>query len=89
MIVFPVSFLMHTLRGKAFENEEQSKVTLYNNLYRCSERTAVGASSSGRAFAISLSKQSVLVQKGSLRNEGNFSAVGSTASVRLLPDQTC
>ena len=29
----------------------------------------------------------VLVQKGSVRNECNFSAVGSTTSVRVLPDQ--
>jgi len=28
--------------------------------------------------------RSVLVQKGSVRNEGNFSAVGSTASVRCF-----
>ena len=29
----------------------------------------------------------VLVQKGSVGNEGNFGAVGSTASVRVLPVQ--
>ena len=28
--------------------------------------------------------RSVLVQKGSARNEGNFSSVGSTASVRVF-----
>ena len=57
MRVFPLSFLKHTLRGKAFEVENRSKVTSHSNLYRCTDRTAVGASSSGRASAISLSKQ--------------------------------
>jgi len=57
MRVFPLSCLKHNLRSKAFEDEEQSKVTPHSNLYRCTKQTTGGASSSGRASGISLSKQ--------------------------------
>jgi hypothetical protein len=55
--VFTVSCLRHTLRGKAFDDAERSKVTPHSNLYRCTKRTTGGASSSGRSSEISLSKQ--------------------------------
>ena len=54
--VFPVSCLKHTLRGKAFEDEERSKVRPHSNLYRCTKRPAGFAFSSGRASGINLSK---------------------------------
>jgi len=57
MRVSTVSCLKHTVRGKAFEDEERSKVPPHSNLYRCTKRTAGGASSRGSASGISLSKQ--------------------------------
>jgi len=44
------------VRGKAFEDEERSKVPPHSNLYRCTKRTAGGASGSGRASGISVYK---------------------------------
>ena len=55
--IFSVSCLKHNLRCKAFEDEERSKVTPHSNLYRCTKQTTGGASSSGRASGIRLSKQ--------------------------------
>ena len=88
MPVFTVSCLKHTVRGKAFEDEERSKVPPHSNLYRCTKRTTGGASSSVSASGIAYPSTSVLVQKMSVRNEGNFSAYGSKTSVRLVPDQS-
>jgi len=56
MPVFTVSCLKHTVGGKAFEDEERSKVPPHSNLYCCTKRTAGGASGSGSAPGISLSK---------------------------------
>jgi len=56
MLFFYVSCGKKSLRGKAIGDEERSKVTPHSNLYRCTKRTTGGASSSGRASGISLSK---------------------------------
>ena len=49
------------MRGKAFEDEERSKVPPHSNLYRCTKRTAGGASGSGSTSGISLSKQNLFL----------------------------
>jgi hypothetical protein len=54
---FPAACLKKTLRGKALEDEERSKVTSHSNLYRCTKQTTGGASSSGSASGVSLSKE--------------------------------
>jgi hypothetical protein len=41
---------------KCLKMWERSKVTPHSNLYRCTKQTTGGASSSGRASCISLSK---------------------------------
>ena len=56
MRVSTVSCLKHTVRGKAFEDEERSKVPPHSNLYRCTKWTTGVASSSGSASGINLSK---------------------------------
>ena len=55
--VFNDYTLTNVLTGKIVEGEERSTVTAHSNWYRCTERTAGGASGSGRASGISLSKQ--------------------------------
>ena len=87
MLVFPVSCLQKSLRGKAFEGVGRIESDATLQLLQITERPTRGACGSGRASGISLKKQKGLVQKGSIHNEGNVSAVGSTTSVRTLSDQ--
>jgi len=57
VLVFPISCDKNAVRGKAFEDEERSKLTSHSKLYRCTKQTTRGASSSGSASGISLSRQ--------------------------------
>jgi hypothetical protein len=81
--VFTVSCVKNALRGKAFEDEERPKVKpqVMNqaNYRRCFHQR--------KCLGNNFIQGCVLVQKGSEHSEGNFSAVGSTSSFRILPEQ--
>ena len=59
--VFTVSCLTHTVRGKAFEDEERSKVPPHSNLYRCTKRTTGSSSGRGSASGMNLSKHKLFL----------------------------
>ena len=61
MPIFTVSCLKHTVRGKAFEDEERSKVPPHSNLYRCTKRTTGSGSGRGSASGMNLSKHKLFL----------------------------
>jgi len=64
---YPVSCPKNTLTGKAFEGEERYKITPHSNFCRCTKRTIGGATSSGKASGISLSRQKCSGSEGIIK----------------------
>jgi hypothetical protein len=65
-------WIKNTLKGKWFEDVETVKLNMNVNFWRASKKSIRGASSSGRATGISVSKQKGPTSKGVVPCQGKF-----------------